>query len=681
MKRWLIVLIVSATCTLSAQNLPEVNLEKLMDDIFPVQDEDFNYEELYEMYGQLLAHPINLNTATEEQLQALLILNSTQLFDFIKYRNEAGPLLSIYELQVIESFTETTIKLLEPFVIVEGVNSKGWNGLMQRISREKNNYLVSRLERTLESKAGYKESSSSSVKYKGGPFKWYNRFRVSAPGDFSLGITMENDAGEKLQWNANQKQYGFDFISLHAQVQNKGKLSNLIIGDYQAQFGQGLTLGGGFGMGKGSETITTLRRSNLGFIPYTSVIESAFFRGASVSYKLNKGLTWHTFYSSLWRDSRVNETADGNETISSLFLTGMHRTENEVLSRKNIREINVGSVLQYKNQNIDAGLLAHQTNFSTAINKTPTLYNQFTFQGNHNTNIGVYFNYSWRNFSFFSEASKSLNGGAAFTAGTLASLSPVFDISLLYRNFSRDYYSFYTNSVAESSIPQNEQGIYWGWKYRIARQHTASGYIDIFKFPWLKFGSYQPSSGHEWMLRYNFIPSKTVLLFAQIRQEAKARNVSGETTNYETAIGTKTNFWLNADYDISQTLSMKTRIQLTDFKLSDRQSNGFAVVQDINLNWRKFLISGRVALFQTDDYDTRIYIYERDAWLAFSIPALQGTGIRRYLLIQYKATDRLDFWLRWAATEFENRDSIGSNGEEILGNTKNDLKFQVRIKF
>src|SRR5688572_22045590 len=71
MKRWSIVLILSATCTLSAQNRPEVNLEKLMDDIFPVQDEDFNYEELYEMYGLLLAHPINLNTATEEQLQAL----------------------------------------------------------------------------------------------------------------------------------------------------------------------------------------------------------------------------------------------------------------------------------------------------------------------------------------------------------------------------------------------------------------------------------------------------------------------------------------------------------------------------------------------------------------------------------------------------------------------------------
>ena len=183
------------------------------------------------------------------------------------------------------------------------------------------------------------------------------------------------------------------------------------------------------------------------------------------------------------------------------------------------------------------------------------------------------------------------------------------------------------------------------------------------------------------MLRYNFIPSKTVLLFAQVRQEVKSRNISGDTQNYEATSTTKTNLWFNVDYEINQNIDMKTRIQLTDFEMNGVRSHGFAVVQDLNVNWRRFTLSGRMALFQTDDYDTRIYIYERDAWLAFSIPALQGTGTRRYLLVQYKATDKLDFWLRWATTGFENKDSIGSSGEEISGNVRNDLKLQIRIKF
>lgn len=658
----------------------DINLEKLIDEIFPVQDEDFNYEELYETYGQLLANPLNLNTASEEQLQALLILSSTQLFDFLKYRSEAGPLLSLYELQVIPSFTEATIRLLEPFVLVEDSQSTGWKGLKTRILHEKNNYLVTRLERTLEQRAGFKADAGTS-QYAGAATKWYNRFRVSASGDFSFGFTAENDAGEKMEWRPNQKQYAFDFLSAHAQVMNKGALSNLILGDYQAQFGQGLTLGGGFGMGKGSETITAMRRSNLGFIPYTSAVEFGFYRGAAGSIKLNKAITLHGFASGLWRDGRTSKSDDATENISSLFLSGFHRTESEIAARKNLKETNVGSVLQFKSVQLDAGLIFHHTAFSLPINRTPNLYNQFTFRGSTNSNLGAYANYAWRNFSAFGEVSKSLAGGHALVAGLLASLSNAFDVSFLYRNFARNYYSFYSNAISENTTPQNETGIYWGWKYRIGKTHTASGYIDLFQFPWLKFRSYQPTRGHEWMFRYNFVPAKNTLLFAQIRQEQKVRNLSEDTPNYLTAPGLKTNFWVNADYPVADWLTMKTRAQLATYALGNNRSKGFALVQDVNVSWRKFSFSGRMALFQTDDYDTRLYLYERDAWLAFSIPALQGIGVRRYLLVQYKASDKLDFWFRWAETEYENRDTIGSGGEEITGNSRNDLKIQARIKF
>jgi hypothetical protein len=680
MKRLLTIGLFLCSLPVLAQTPKAVNLEKLMDEIFPVQDEDFNYEELFETYGQFLANPLNLNTATEEQLRALFILNSTQLHDFLQYRSESGPLLSIYELQVIPSFTEGTIRLLEPFVLVADSPSTGWKGLTNRILQEKNNYLLTRLERTLETRAGFQENMGP-LQYAGSATKWYNRFRVSAPGDFSIGLTAENDAGEKIQWSPKQKQYAFDFLSAHAQVMNKGNLSNLIVGDYQAQFGQGLTLGGGFGMGKGSETITTLRRSNLGFIPYTSAVEFGFFRGAAASVKFGKGITVHGFYSGLWRDGRTDTTEDAAENISSLYLSGFHRTASEITARKNLKETNVGSVLQFTSTQLDAGLILHHTFFSIPISRTPNLYNQFTFNGSANTNIGGYANYAWRNFSVFAEASKSVGGGEAGVAGLLASLSNSFDISFLYRNFSRNYYSFYSNALAENTTPQNEEGFYWGWKYRLGKKHGASGYMDVFRFPWLKYRSYQPSRGHEWMLRYNFVPSKNTLLFAQIRQEEKVRNLSGDNPTYATAMGIKTNFWLNADYPVTDWLSLKTRAQMTTYELGDTRSTGFALVQDVNVVWRRVSFSGRMALFHTDDYDTRIYLYERDAWLAFSIPVLQGIGIRRYFLIQYQATNRLDFWFRWAATEYENRDTIGSSGEEINGNSRNDLKLQVRLKF
>ena len=183
------------------------------------------------------------------------------------------------------------------------------------------------------------------------------------------------------------------------------------------------------------------------------------------------------------------------------------------------------------------------------------------------------------------------------------------------------------------------------------------------------------------MLRYNFLPSKTTLLFVQVRREEKNRNLSEATNQYTTARGIKTNYWLNADYKLSGQLGFKTRAQFVTYQLGENFSRGFALIQDINFDWRKFSFSTRFALFQTDDYDTRLYAYERDAWLAFSIPAYQGVGIRRYLLAQYKISKKADVWFRWATTEYEDRDSIGSGGEAISGNARNDFKLQIRLKF
>jgi hypothetical protein len=129
------------------------------------------------------------------------------------------------------------------------------------------------------------------------------RFRTSKPGDFSLGFTLEKDAGEQIVWNTANNQYGFDFMSAHVQLLNKGKLKNFIIGDYQTQFGQGLLLGGSFGYGKGSEAVMTVRRSNLGFLPYTSASETGYKRGAAATFELLRYVYLSAFYSNALRDA------------------------------------------------------------------------------------------------------------------------------------------------------------------------------------------------------------------------------------------------------------------------------------------------------------------------------------------------------------------------------------------
>ena len=669
---------------LHAQEYPrkEYSMERLADELFPIQDIDLNYEELYENIAQMLGNPLDLNKATTEELRSLFILQENQVEEIIRYREENGPYLSVYELQSLYTLDLNTIYKLMPFVQVHDPADQINASLLHRILSEKNNYFITRYERTLEDRKGYLSTTDSASRYAGSPDKLYARFRVNRTGDFSFGFTMEKDAGETIVFDPSRKKTGFDYYSFHGQFLNKGRIRNVIAGDFQAQFGQGLILGGGFGMGKGSETIITMRRSNLGFTPYTSLNEFGFFRGVAISCRVTPSLFIHSFGSHLYRDASLSSDTTSNATFffsSPLITTGFHRTPTEIARREQLRENNYGAVLQFRKRSLDAGVIIHQTLFNLPVYPAPRLYNQYSFSGDKNTNAGIYLNYTFTNVTFFSEAARTIGKGKALVAGVLGSLTPKLDVSLLYRKYDRDFQSVYSNAVAENTLTQNESGMYWGWKYQFTKAYSLSGYVDLFRFPWLRFRGYAPSNGSEWLLRFNYQPSKTVFIFLQAREENKIRNLSNETTIYQTAIGRKRNYWINLDYAADGRWSFKTRAQFSTYHLTST-TKGFAIMQDVSLNLGKFSVTTRYALFDTDDYDNRQYSYENDVWLAFSFPAYYGVGTRNYILLQYPLTRKIDLWLRWAHTRYTDRDTIGSGSEWINGNTRNDLKFQARIR-
>lgn len=655
----------------------DYNFEILADELFPVQDLDLDYSQLYENLAQILSNPIDLNKATEEQLRSLYILNESQIHNLIRYRDEQGTFLSVYELQAVPGFDQNTISKFIPFVTVDA-KSQSVKSVFNRILNERNSYFISRYERTLETKRGFLEDTTSSSNYKGTPDRLYHRFRVAHAGDFSLGFTLEKDAGEIFQWSPAHKQFGFDYTSFHVQKQNVGKIKNVVLGDFQAQFGQGLVLGGGFGIGKGSESITTVRRSNLGFLPYTSLNESGFLRGIALTANPAKNLSLSGFASRVFKDGTF--TADSTNTIvSSLSTTGYHRTQNEIDKRNKLEEINFGAVLSYRLRSLETGVIVHQTQFGSPIHKTTSLYNQFTFQGDNNTNASLFLNYNFGNFTFFSEAAHTIRQGNAIIAGILGNLSPAFDISILYRRFEKNFYSFYSNAFSESTNPQNEYGYYTGWKYKFNKKHQLSGYLDLFQFPWLRFRGYAPSQGSEWLIRYTVQPSKNILFFVQVREESKIRNLNSDNL-YQTTNGIKRNYWINLDYTLTPRLSFKSRVQFSTYQLNAHPTSGFALIQDLNFDLGKVSFATRYALFDTDDFDNRQYVYERDVWLAYSFPFYNGVGVRNYVVMKYELSRRINIWLRWARTNYSDRNTIGTGSELIQGNSKNDIKLQALLR-
>jgi hypothetical protein len=680
----------------------EVDLDQFIQSLFAVQDEDINYEDAYESLYLLYTNPLDLNRATYEQMADLYVLSQYQINKFLEYRKQNGNLLSIYELQAIEGFDLETIRKILPFVVVgESTFATDTRSLLQHMLSEENRYFIYRHSRILEQQRGFLPLAPSDTlrtglpqtRYLGSPDKIYMRFRNNHLRDFSIGFTAEKDAGEPIAWNPSRRQFGMDFWSAHAAVYNRGRFKAIMLGDYLIQAGQGMLLAAGFTVGKGAETVATIRRSNTGIRPYTSVIENGFLRGAAATINFGK-VDITPFISFARRSANVNFTAAdtvsdvdiiGEAFINSIVPTGFHRTTRELNGKNAISEVTSGIIATYRSAdgNLEAGGTAMMTNFNAPIRPVDKIYNRFEFNGSQNHNIGGFFSYNYRNFNFFGEVARSASSGVGTIAGFVSSLSAKVDMSMLYRHYDRNFHSFYGQSFSEGTRPINEYGTYWGIKMKPNLRWTIAAYYDLFRFPWLRFLVDAPSWGNEWLMRVTYQPSKKVMLYAQFRQETKGRNLRDNTTMMDIVVPSmRRNFQINADFKAEQIVTTRSRLQWSSFQQEGgRPTQGLTIVQDIVLDFKWVKLSGRFALFDTDDYENRQYVFEKDVLYSFSIPAYNGRGFRNYYMAQFNIGRKTDLWVRYAFTELRNRSTFGSGLDQIDGNRRSELKVQLRRFF
>lgn len=664
-------------------------ISQSIQDLFPVQTEGIDYEAVFDALTQLYANPLDLNSATRDELSATYLLTERQLSSLATYRADFGDLLSPYELQAVPDFDGPTIRRLLPFVTVL-TNT----GLFGALPTPTDNYLIVRYERTIEPQKGFSEAVADKrgnlpTRYLGNAGQWYARYRYSRPRAFSVGLTMEKDPGEVMGWQPKKRRYGADYVSVHAQVQNRGRWRNILLGDYQMQIGQGLVLSAGFVLGKSAETVQTVRRPTLGARPYTSLTEYGYFRGATATYALHPNIDVTLLASRLRRDANTVADSTNGTVATSLQTSGLHRTPSEIADQGSVRETDLGAhILYHTRQQLQIGLTVLQTTFDAYYRKRDLPYNRYEFTGTQNLVVGLHGGYVWRNWNLFGEmarssGSQSNSGGIGAVAGALGSLTKKVDVAVLVRHYDRNFHSFYANAFSEGSRNSNETGAYLGLKYTVYRQVTLGGFVDAYRFRWWKYLVDAPSAGFDYLLQVRYTPNRQTAFYAVYHEEHKEKNLPGSKTTPKEVVGTtRRTVALNADYSPLRGLALRSRVQWGRFAYQGRSaSRGFALVQDATLDFRRLSLSGRVALFGTDDYDSRQYVYERDVLYAFSFPAYFNRGVRHYLLAQYNLSRHLDLWVRWARTDYTNVDTVGSDLDQINKPHKSEVKVQARWRF
>jgi hypothetical protein len=682
-----------------AQELPRraPDLDRLTQELFAeIQSDQVPYEDLYETLLQYYQTPLNLNAASREELRALLLLSETQITNLLQHREATGPLLSLYELQAVPGWELRTIYRVLPFVTVQADDPNRARGaLWQRIKHEENNALFVRYERVLQQRKGYAAADTfqgrPTLRYLGSPDKLLVRYRVSHAHDFSLGFAAEKDAGEPVTWQPGQGQLGPDFLSAHFFLQERGRLKALALGDYQLQFGQGLLLSSGLAVGKGSETITTLRRSSVGVRPYSALLENTFFRGAAATYQFAPRWEATVFTSRKNVDANLQQNADSlaqfDEFGSSLLYTGFHRTASERADRHNLQETVGGGNLGYLSTdgNLALGLTTVATHFGTPLLRRAEPYNRYEFSGQNNLAVGLHYSYVWRNLLLFGETARTTGGGLGTVNGLLASLGTRVDASVLVRHYDANFHTFYGNALSENTRNINESGLYLGLKVRPAARWEVSAYFDQFRFPWLRYRVGAPSRGDDALLRIAYTPTKTSLLYAQYRVRLKPRDLSSSLGRPVPLPGQQLRHSLLLYYDTQPVgrLGLRTRLQGSHLRDDDNLPwrSGYVLSQDATVQLgRRVQLSARYALFDADDYDTRQYVFEQDVLYAVSIPALYGQGTRAYAITQITFNKHLTLWLRYADTRYRHQTTVGTGLEAIQGTARSEVKMQVRYR-
>jgi hypothetical protein len=309
-------------------------------------------------------------------------------------------------------------------------------------------------------------------------------------------------------------------------------------------------------------------------------------------------------------------------------------------------------------------------------------YNRFSLHKPSNANFAVDYRLIIKNISLFGEAAVSSNGGKALLAGITVEVNRRLQFSSLYRNYQTYYQAVYSNAFGENSSTSNEQGLYLGISVLPLKSWKISAFFDLYSFPWLRYGADSPSSGRDYLVQTNYTPGKDFDMRIKIQGDKTVKNLSGSTVSSVQNVG-RTRILLQATYSLSPELSMNSRIAFCFFN-PELQANekGFLMAQDVKYKLRKIPLSFalRYAIFDTDGWNSRLYVYESDILYAFSIPAFSDSGCRYYLNAGYKISDKVQLWFRISQTYYFDKKETGSGLSAIAGNRQTDAKFQIQIK-
>jgi hypothetical protein len=635
--------------------------EEILEDILQEPVGEFDDSDLYDQLEQLMLNPVNLNTATADELTRIPLLDISAARLIVNHRSKYGFFFSLNELNSVENLDREIIKKITPFLYIarEKVVSEKPPGGVERVFSQSDVLLRSRLINALQTSEGFLRN-----RFEGTKPKIYNRLLVKYGGSFQAGYLTDKDAGES---SINE------FSTFHIAVSDAGFVHKAVVMDYFLEFGQGLTFWSPYAFSKGADAILPVKRSDRILRPYTSSTENNFFRGAAAAFNAGDFI-FSGFYSYNYFDANIDSITG---KITSTPVDGLHRTPSEIRKRKTASEKMLGGRLDYRFADmLNLGVLYYQSQFSNEFQPN----NVYDISGDEFNYTAFSYDLILSRFNFAGEFSYNGKSVASINIFRLL-ISSDFTFITSVRSYPRNFLSLHGYAFGErNGATSNETGIYTGFRWR-----TPIGllnfYYDQFKFPFATFFNPNPTQGDEYLADFLSTPVKKFEL--RLRYKYENKDLTGWIENSKAVVKRLRQVYrTEIIFTLSNQIRLRGRFEYNTFRIAQtgQSEKGYLIFNDVRYSpTNNFNLYGRIIFFKTDSFGSAIYEYENNLTGVLTNVALFNEGVRWYLLMRYRPYRIITLSVKYSETYKPAEQSLGSGDNRIPVNFDNTVSLQLDL--
>lgn len=627
--------------------------------------EDVEDSQLLDALEQLSERPLNLNEATLDEIASLPFLPSTLAYALFDKRKQIGEYSEWNQLALLDGMTSEIFTELQRYTMFTSpAHSPSF------FSRGK--YEVrSRIQEDDQPGLGFLDGS-----YQGSRLKSYQRLRTSFRDTQTMGVLFEKDAGEPSF---------ADHVAGFVSFEKLSFVDRLIVGDYTVSGGQGVVFWNSFGFSKGSEVIASTKKHDVGIAPYLSSTESSYFRGVSTQIRAGD-FSLLAFYSGNTFDASFDSLSG---SITSFYESGLHRTETE-LGKVGIGKESLlgGRIAMHTNTagtRYDFGISGYASRFDHTVSSIAP----FTFDGKNANMLGADYDIYFGTVNLFGEWARSHTGSIGGISGITSQLTKSVIATVLYRRFPETFISLHGFAFGErNGDTQNEEGIYFGLRYTISKSLAVQMYFDQFRFPNKTYTLPLPSSGSDVLGFIEWKPIERSLFTVRVKRERKDDAVAALDANGRDIrpVTQRLQENLRAEFQYQGSKHFRFRMRVENVSISYQEflsaQNGYLLFFDVKYSpSRSFAFTARVAAYNTDSYDSRMYMFENDVPGVVSNGALYGEGMRLTLIVQHRPFESVLLSCKYGQTVKSGVTSIGSGKDEVQGSSLGRITLQLDFVF